>query len=461
MHELAPQPTAADDRDQFGRPKTPLPVGQLLAVTAYWLAITVLWGAFTFSVIPRLVESEGVLGSSTHPLAGLAIGVITTAGVLIAILVQPTMGSISDHTRSRLGRRKPYILAGTFMDLLFLAFAAWAFWNENYWAFVAAVALLQFSSNFAQGPYQGYIPDLVPGRQVGVASGLLGAANIAGNLLGPGLAIIFVAVLPGALGFPAITLGLFVAIGAVELITMLITVFFVPDRPAPETTKTLRQRALGAWGTDLLAQRDYVWLLISRLFVLTALVSLQAFAVFFLENAHGMAPDEAQTAQFPLIVTVAVAALLSAVPGGWISSRIGRKPVLYVAIVLGILGALIIAIAPAYWMVVVAAVPIGICSGVFLGVDWALMTDIIPKAESGRYMGISNIAVAGAGPIASTVGGVLVFVASSAALGPELAYRSIFILMAVELVIGALALRRVTEPARMSTSRQEPEPTPA
>ncbi len=461
MNEVAPVPSAADDRDQFGRPKTPLAVGQLLAVTAYWLAITVLWGAFTFSVIPRLVESPGVLGSSTHPLAGLAIGVITTAGVLIAIVVQPTMGSISDHTRSRLGRRKPYILAGTFLDLLFLTFAAWAFWNQNYWAFVAAVALLQFSSNFAQGPYQGYIPDLVPGRQVGIASGLLGAANIAGNLLGPGLAIIFVAVLPGALGFPAITLGLFVAIGAVELITMLITVLYVPDRPAPETSKTLRQRALGAWGTDLLAQRDYVWLLISRLFVLTSLVSLQAFAVFFLENAHGMSPDEAQTAQFPLIVTVAVAALLSAVPGGWISSRVGRKPVLYVAIALGIVGALVIATAPDYWMVVAAAVPIGICSGVFLGVDWALMTDIIPKAESGRYMGISNIAVAGAGPIASTVGGVVVFLASAAAFGPELAYRSIFALMAIELVIGGLALRRVTEPTRASTTTQEPEPSPA
>src|SRR5206468_992589 len=171
--EEPPAPTAADDRDEFGRPKSALSWWQLLSVTAYWLAITTLWGAFTFSVIPRLVESKGVLGSSTHPLAGLAIGVITTAGVLIAILVQPTMGSISDHTRSRLGRRKPFILIGTAMDLLFLTFAAWAFWNQNYWAFVGAVALLQFSSNFAQGPYQGYIPDLVPGRQVGIASGLL------------------------------------------------------------------------------------------------------------------------------------------------------------------------------------------------------------------------------------------------------------------------------------------------
>jgi Na+/melibiose symporter-like transporter len=364
--EAPADPTAADDRDEFGRPKSQLSWVQLLAVTAYWLAITVLWGAFTFSVIPRLVESKGVLGSSTHPLAGLAIGLITTFGVLIAIFVQPTMGAISDHTQSRIGRRKPFIMIGTAMDLVFLTFAAWAFWNQSYWAFVVAVALLQFSSNFAQGPYQGYIPDLVPGRQVGIASGLLGAANIAGNLLGPGLAILFVAVLPDVVGFPEITLGLFAAIAVVEVTTMLITVFIVPDRPAPPTSRSFRERALGAWGTDLLANKDYIWLLISRLFVLTALVSLQAFAVFFLENAHHMSPDDAQTSQFPVIVTVAIAALLSAVPGGYISSRIGRKPVLFVAIALGVVGAVIIALGPSYWMVVAAAVPIGICSGVFL-----------------------------------------------------------------------------------------------
>lgn len=452
--------TADQDRDELGRPTTPLSWWRLLAVTAYWLAITVLWGAFTFSVIPRLVESKGVLGSSTDPLAGLAIGVITTAGVIIAILVQPTMGAISDHTRTRLGRRKPYILAGTAMDLIFLSLAAVAFWNQAYWAFVGAVALLQFSSNFAQGPYQGYVPDLVPGRQVGVASGLLGAANIAGNLLGPGLAILFVAVLPGVLHVPQITLGLFAAIALVEVTTMLITVIWVPDRPAPESSLSLLERARGAWGTDILAQRDYVWLLVSRLFVLTALVSLQAFAVFFLENVHGMDPDQAQVLQFPLIITTAVAALLAAVPGGWISNRIGRKPVLFVAIALGFIGALTLALAPAYWMVVAAAVPIGVCSGVFLGVDWALMTDIIPKAESGRYMGISNIAVASAGPIASTVGGIVVFIvvtlAANAVAGPALAYRVVFVVMALELAIGAWALRRVHEPRRAHA-----EPTPS
>ena len=450
MLEPAAQATAADDRDEFGRPKAELSTGRLLAITAYWLAITTLMGALTFSVIPRLVES--VLGNSNHPLAGLAVGAITTAGVLIAIVVQPTMGAISDRSQHRLGRRKPFIVAGTLMDLVFLAFLAWAFWNELYWPFLLAVACLQFSSNFAQGPYQGYVPDLVPSRQVGLASGLLGGANIAGNLLGPGLAILFITVLPGVLGFPEVTLGLFVTIGLIEVVTMLITVIWVPDRPAPPSDMGLLDRARSAWGTDILAEKDFIWVMVSRLLVLTGLVTLQAFAVFYLENAHGMGPDEAQGASFPVLVLMLVAALISSVPGGRISNRIGRKPVLYVAIGFGALGGLMLAVAPAYWMVLAAAVPIGLCTGVFLGVDWALMTDIIPKAASGRYMGISNIAVASAGPIGSTIGGLLTFAVAlfiaDRTVAAELGFRVLFVVMALELGLGALALRRVREPIR-------------
>jgi MFS family permease len=464
MFEAA-APSAADDRDAYGRPKAPLSTGRLLALTAYWLAITTLMGALTFSVIPRLVESPGVLGSAQHPLAGLAIGAITTIGVIIAILVQPTMGAISDHTRHRLGRRKPYIIAGTAMDLVFLTFLAWAFWNELYVPFLIGVALLQFSSNFAQGPYQGYVPDLVPSRQVGTASGLLGAANLAGNLVGPGLAILFIAILPGIVGFPEITLGLFAVIGLIEVVTMLITVIWVPDRPAPPNELSLLQRAKSAWGTDILAEKDFVWVMISRLLVLTGLVTLQAFAVFYLENAHGLGPDEAQGAAFPVLITMLVAALLAAVPGARISSRIGRKPVLYVAIGLGAMGGLMLAAAPAYWVVLAAAIPIGICSGVFLGVDWALMTDIIPKAESGRYMGISNIAVAGAGPIGSALGGLITFAVAlliaDRVVAADIGYRALFLVMALELVLGALALRRVREPIQAGSLGAADDPTPA
>jgi len=431
--------TAADDRDEFGRPKAPLPVGQLLAVSAYWLAITTLMGALSVVIIPEFVKA--VVGPPTEPLAPLAEAALTIPGVFIAIAVQPTIGAISDHTRSRIGRRKPYILTGTLLDMAFLSFAAWMFMSGSFLGFMAAVMALQFSSNFAQGPYQGYVPDLVPTRQVGVASGLLGAAQMAGQLGGPALAILFLV----TLDFPA---GIFLTIAAVELVTMLITVVFVPDRPAPPTRLSLIERARSAWGTDILAERDFIWLLISRLFVLVALGTLAPFGIFYLDAALGMEADEAAQSVTPILGVLIVAALSSAVPGGRISSRIGRKPVIYAAIAFGLLAAALFAIAPAYWVVLVASVPLGICLGVFLAVDWALMTDIIPKAESGRYMGISNVVTAGSGLIAigtgAAVAAAVIFVTDNASLG----YRAMMVVMLAEFVVGAWALMHVHEPGR-------------
>ena len=85
---------------------------------------------------------------------------------------------------------------------------------------------------------------------------------------------------------------------------------------------------------------------------------------------------------------------------------------------------------------------IGVASGTFLAVDWALMTDIIPKAASGRYMGISNIAVVAGGPFASVIGGGLIYVFGGAVRsgeGPRAAFGAAILLF----VLAAFFLRRV------------------
>src|SRR6185437_3051179 len=103
----------------------------------------------------------------------------------MAIVVQPTIGSISDYTMSRWGRRKPYILIGASLDVVFLLGIAT---SNTFLGVLAFLVLLQFSSNFAQGPFQGYVPDLVPARQVGIASALVGVMSILGVIGGQALA---------------------------------------------------------------------------------------------------------------------------------------------------------------------------------------------------------------------------------------------------------------------------------
>ena len=83
---------------------------------------------------------------------------------------------------------------------------------------------------------------------------------------------------------------------------------------------------------------------------------------------------------------------------------------LYGSFVLAALGVAVLAAAPLVEVALLALVPIGMSAGAFLAVDWALMTDIIPKATTGRYMGISNVATATAGPLGLTVAGVVLAV---------------------------------------------------
>ena len=95
----------------------------------------------------------------------------------------------------------------------------------------------------------------------------------------------------------------------------------------------------------------------------------------------------------------------------------------------------------------------------FLSVDWALMTDIIPKANSGRYMGISNVATASAGPVGLALAGVVLYAVTRAGVpsptGADLestllgeAPRAAIASMLVFLAIAAWALRRVDETRR-------------
>src|SRR5205814_6318467 len=93
-------------------------------------------------------------------------------------------------TVTRWGRRKPYILIGALLDIIFLFGIAS---SSEFVALLSFLLLLQVSSNFAQGPFQGYVPDLVPAKQVGTASGLMGLMIILGQIVGVGIATIGVA----------------------------------------------------------------------------------------------------------------------------------------------------------------------------------------------------------------------------------------------------------------------------
>jgi MFS family permease len=416
-----------------------LPLSQLVTLSIYWLGIQTIWGGLNITVIPGRLDA---LGRDTQ---GTMLAIVMIVGAVAPIVIQPTVGVISDYTATRWGRRKPYIVAGTLLDIVFLAGIAF---NNDFVAMVAFYFLLQVSSNFAQGPFQGYVPDLVPARQVGIASGLMGLMLTLGTIVGVG-----VATLGGIIDNLPLAI---MALGVIEGVTMIILVATVDEgRAAPPRTRSWRDIALSAWGRDILRERDVLWLLGVRLLFLGA-YNATLIAVGYFRRSHGMSDADADATVFLATAIVGVSTALAALPGGRLSDRFGRRPVIWAAAAIAGIGLLGVSLAPTPELAIAAWVPFGIGMGTFLSADWALMADVIPKETAGRYMGILNAGTAMAGPVFIIVAGPIQDLVAGAVSDPA-GPRAAMAVGAVFVVLSALALTRV-DPRRRELT---PGPSPA
>jgi MFS family permease len=441
--ETAEHPT----HDAHGRPTRPLPLSHLVRISLYWLGISTVWSGILDIVNGRL-QFTGLV-----PKGGEGLGAFTIAllGMGIAIVVQPTVGTISDYTITRWGRRKPYIFIGSALDLVFL----WGVATSNTVPAIAAfVALLQFSSNFSQGPFQGYVPDLVPAKQVGLASGLIGLFQALGNITGYAVAAVALALSkhdPNAFLYG--TMG----IGLIEFTSMLSVVLTVHEgqRTKSRNGRSWLKIAGEAWGTDILRERSFLWLVGSRFFVLAGAAFFPALSTFYLAQVFGMDADQTGSTKIILLGIVAVCLTVSVIPASRLSDRIGRKPVIYASCGLGAVGLGLGALAPILPVALLGAALFAISAGAFLAVDWALMSDLVPKASTGRYMGISNVATASAGTFTLAIGGAVVMDNVNRWLGYGTGPRAALGLGVLCYIVGALMLLPVVE------RRREDEPTPA
>jgi MFS family permease len=219
-------------------------------------------------------------------------------------------------------------------------------------------------------------------------------------------------------------------------------------RAKPRDGRSWIAIAREAWGADILKEHSFLWLVGSRFFVLVAGALLINLSTFYLAQTFGLGARETGEVKLVLLGIVIVGVTLSVVPSARVSDRIGRKKVIYAACGLGATGLAIAAVAPSVPVAMVGAALFAVAAGSFLAVDWALMTDIIPKASSGRYMGISNVATASSGIVALALGGAAVMDTVNGLLGYGTGPRAALWLGVLSYLIGALLLRPVDERRR-------------
>ena len=427
-----------------------------VVLSLYWVAIGYLWNSLTALILPEMIIQ--FVGRANE---GTAASFLKSLGTLVAIIWQPIVGGISDRTVTRWGRRRPLIVSGTVGDLLFLTGIAL---SGSYWWVVLFYFLLQFASNTAQAPYQGLLPDVVPERQRGEASGYYGVANLVGIASGTvGAGILLVHFGRGAAIF---------SIALVLLTTMLATVLLVPDRVVPieGQFRSLREMLGKTFGIPL-RNRPFVWLMVSRLLIFMGFGGLQNYAYFYFDNVffRHNAKATAIAASTLLGIAIGVAALVSW-PASRLSDRTGRRPLIFAAGLFGAVGSLVLVFSHFQWLpaslveplaatlkvpdlaaqATLAGLVIGVGLGVFFSVDWAFIQDVIPPRAGGLYMGFSNIATAGAGIMAVAVGGPLLdlFNRGTPILGLPGGFPVVFGLFVAWFVVGSLSILKVPERTR-------------
>ncbi|MHB8597299.1 MAG: MFS transporter [Ktedonobacteraceae bacterium] len=198
---------------------------QILAISIFWLALNFHWAALGIIILPSQVFK--LVGNANK---GVALAFVLVPGAFVSLFANPLFGLLSDRTRGRLavwGRRRPYILIGTLINIGGLVWMALA---PNIPALAIAYVIVQFSNNAATAPFHALLPDIVPVEQRGLASGVMGLLSIVGTIGGVILAGIFI---DASKPLAAYQQGLWLTYGiiiAVLVAFMLITIFSIKER---------------------------------------------------------------------------------------------------------------------------------------------------------------------------------------------------------------------------------------
>jgi len=400
-----------------------------LKITIFGFALTALWQSLHSIILPlRLLDFVAEAEKNTY------LGLLTCVGLILAMAVQPVAGAISDRSGFSWGRRRPYILLGTMLVILLLPGVSLA---GSYIAIFIIYCLLQISSNTAQGPYQAFIPELVPGGRRGLASGVKTLLEILG-----GVTLLY----PIAFFMDRYSSGegvswLWLALGALGIIllgVMLATILMVKERPGTGGSRLpLLVTLYKSFKINIRTDRDFIWFLVSRLLVLMAFATLQTFALYFLRD--GVTSPATAMAQFSIVI---VACMLAVVyPAGRLSDRVGRRPIAVTSGLLGALGVgLIFVFQHNFTFIIFCGGLVGISVGAFMGSNWALATDLVAKGEEARYLGLTNLATAGGAALARLIGPVIDFFN---AYSPGLGYSVMLLACFIYFIVGSLLLLKI------------------
>lgn len=405
-----------------------LNLSQLLVLNAYWVGLSFMWNALHPIILPAVL-----LNYVPDEKKNTYLGLLTFAGLIIAMIVQPISGTLSDGWRSRFGRRRPLVVLGTLFDFVFLSILAWA--GGFVWLIIGYIGL-QFSSNIAHGPIQALLPDRVPHEQMGVGAAMRTLMDM--------ISLILASLLAGRLLDPVSRNPTNIMLVVIGLLAVSATITIVGVREEPSQGKG--DRGIGEFIAQFKVNfRDnpaYWWLLLERLMFLIGIYGVQSFAQYYLQDVLRVPDPPKQTGDLLAVLTLAIVILV--LLGGWLSDQYGAKKVLSAASAIAATGLFLMVFARDMRAVLIFGTILGAGIGLFLTSNWALANTLAPEQEAGKYLGLTNLATAGSAAIARLEGPLLDW-SNQAWPGLWIGYKGLFTAGAILILLSSFILRKINQ----------------
>ena len=399
---------------------------RLLTVNLFWLALNISSNTIDPILIPLLVQ-----GFVPAAVKNSTLAMVGAAGMVVAMLWQPLAGGLSD--RSRHGRL-PFLVVGSIGLALALPLMIFA---PSLAVLVIAILLAQLASNTVQGPLQALATDHLPSDMWGRAAGAKAVLEVLGIVVGAyiGGRLVSSGQIPLAYLFVVAVLG---AAAVVTVLDLRKAVRHV--QPRLESGRASLRASLRS--PEL---RPFLWWLLNRYLFITGLTTIRVFGFYLIQDYLRISHPARVMGE--LIATLGIIVVVASLPMGWLADRVGRKPLMLCAM------ALATVIMPMFlWVrggpqLYVLGTLLGIAAATFQSVGWAMAMNLVPPAEAGRYLGLSNLATAG-GSLSARLGlGLLIDLLNR--LEPGLGYSGLILTNTLFFALASLALLRVQIPSEM------------
>ncbi|WIV43429.1 MFS transporter [Glutamicibacter nicotianae] len=370
--------SAAEPMDVPAALRTPIKrvgPGWIAAVVIVHIGINV--GFFAPIQVLLGLHAEQLDASQKNAILSLVTGV----GAAVSLVANPLFGALSDRSTSKFGRRIPWVFFGTICAALALLLMSTA---HTVSTLVIGWALMQAAGNAALAAIFAAIPDKVPVEQRGMVGGLVALGQTCGSLIGAVIGMVAASNL--VFGYAIVATA--VAICSIPFVLMRQDVAL--PKGALEPLKPLE--FLRSFWINPVKHSDFGWAWLTRFLLYLGCQLCLVYLLFFLQDAI----KHPEPAQGVLVLTAiyAFCVIFSSVISGKLSDKDGkRKKYVILSSVIVAAAAGVLTFATSFTTAIIAAVLLGIGFGAYLAVDFALLTQVLPNADSrGKDLGMINIA---------------------------------------------------------------------